>query len=50
LAHRVEADGELAAEGDGVLVHYDYATQSSLPILPAMRAKIEAFERATFSI
>ncbi|MBE7551374.1 MAG: thioesterase family protein [Anaerolineales bacterium] len=50
LAHRVEADGELAAEGDGVLVHYDYATQNSTPIPPEMRAKIEAFERATFNV
>lgn len=50
LAHRVEADGELAAEGDGVLVHFDYVTQSSIPISPEMRAKLEAFERATFNI
>ncbi|GIK40622.1 MAG: acyl-CoA thioesterase [Chloroflexi bacterium] len=50
LAHRVEADGELAAEGDGVLVHFDYVTQSSMPISPEMRAKLEAFERATFNI
>jgi acyl-CoA thioester hydrolase len=50
LAHRVEADGELAAEGDGVLVHYDYAIQSSTPIPPVMRAKIEAFERTTFNV
>ncbi|MCL4298249.1 MAG: acyl-CoA thioesterase [Anaerolineae bacterium] len=50
LAHRVEADGELAAEGDGVLVHYDYAAQTSTPIPSEMRAKIEAFERATFNV
>lgn len=50
LAHRVEADGELAAEGDGVLVHYNYTTQSSMPISAEMRAKIAAFEQSTFDI
>lgn len=45
LEHRLEADGELAAEGDGVLVHYDYAAQSSITISPEMRTRIEAFER-----
>jgi acyl-CoA thioester hydrolase len=50
LAHRIEADGELAAEGDGVLVHYDYATQSSMPISAEMRAKIAAFEQTMFDI
>lgn len=50
LAHRIEADGGLAAEGDGVLVHYNYATQSSMSISGEMRAKIEAFEQATFDI
>ena len=44
LEHRIEADGELAAEGHGILVHYDYATQRSTAISPEMRAKIEAFE------
>lgn len=50
LAHQVEADGELAAEGDGVMVHFDYAVQSSTPIPPEMRVKIEAFEHATFNV
>lgn len=50
LAHRVEADGELAAEGDGVLVHYNYTTQSNMPISSEMRARIEAFEHATFEV
>lgn len=45
LEHRVEADGELAAEGYGVLVRYDYGTNQSVLISPEMRAKIEAFEQ-----
>ena len=45
LEHRLEADGELAAEGHGILVHYDYAAQSSTLISPEMRARIEAFEQ-----
>jgi len=44
LDHRVEADGELAAEGYCVLVHFDYATQKSTPVTPEMVRKIEAFE------
>lgn len=44
LDHRVEADGELAAEGYCVLVHFDYATQQSISISPEMVRKIEAFE------
>ncbi len=50
LTHRVEADGKLAAEGDGILVHYDYASQRSTPIPAEMRAKIEAFEGSTFNV
>ncbi|MCK6625767.1 MAG: acyl-CoA thioesterase [Anaerolineae bacterium] len=47
LAHRVEVDGKLAAEGDGILVHYDYPNQRSTPISAEMRAKIEAFEQGS---
>ncbi|GAB4411235.1 MAG: thioesterase family protein [Anaerolineae bacterium] len=47
LAHRIEADGKLAAEGDGILVHYDYNNQCSTPIPAEMRAKIEAFEQGS---
>lgn len=50
LAHRIEADGKLAAEGDGILVHYDYAGQRSTPISDEMRAKIEAFEGSTLNV
>jgi acyl-CoA thioester hydrolase len=50
LAHRLEADGKLAAEGDGILVHYDYASQHSTPISAEMRAKIEAFEGSTLNV
>ncbi len=45
MENRVEADGELAAESYGVLVHYDYAAGSSLPISGEMRATIEKFEQ-----
>ncbi|MFN8454534.1 MAG: thioesterase family protein [Anaerolineae bacterium] len=48
LEHRVEADGELAAEGYGVIVHYDYAAGRSVPLSDELRAKIEAFEGLTF--
>ncbi len=44
LEHRIEADGQLAAEGYCVLVFFDYQTNKSMPILPEMLAKIEAFE------
>lgn len=44
LEHRIEADGQLAAEGICYLVHFDYSANRSIPITPAMVAKIEAFE------
>lgn len=47
LEHRIEANGELAAEGYGVLVHYDYSIQRSISISPEMRAQIEAFEQGS---
>ncbi len=49
LEHRIEADGELAAEGYSILVHYDYANNRSLAVSPEMRAKIEAFESSQLS-
>ncbi len=45
IENRVEADGEVAAESYGVVVHYDYAAARSQPISPEMRVKIETFER-----
>jgi acyl-CoA thioester hydrolase len=45
LEHRVEADGELAAEGYDIVVHYDYVANHSMPISPDIRAKIETFEQ-----
>lgn len=48
LEHRVEANGELAAEGYGVIVHYDYAANRSVALSEELRAKIEAFEGVTF--
>lgn len=47
IEHRVEVNGELASDGYGVLVHYDYANHRSLAVPPDMRAKIEAFEGKT---
>lgn len=44
LEHRLEAEGQLAAGGHCILVHYDYSQQRSVPISPQMRALIEAFE------
>jgi len=46
MAHRVETDGELAAEGYDILVYYDYAASRSLSLSPEIRARIEAFERS----
>jgi acyl-CoA thioester hydrolase len=44
MKHRVEAEGELAAEGYAVLVYYDYAANRSLTLPPELRAIIETFE------
>jgi acyl-CoA thioester hydrolase len=49
LEHRVEAEGELAAEGYGVIVHYDYSAGRSVPLSDELRAKIEVFEDLMFS-
>ncbi|MDX1522233.1 MAG: thioesterase family protein, partial [Anaerolineae bacterium] len=45
LEHRLEADGELAAEGFGILVHYDYGIDQSIAVTPEMRAILEEFEQ-----
>ena len=45
LEHRIEANGELAAEGYGILVHFDYAANHSIPVPPDMRVKIAEYEK-----
>jgi acyl-CoA thioester hydrolase len=50
LEHRVEANGVLVAEGYAFLVHYDYGAKCSKPISPEMRAQVEVFEGASFSV
>ena len=50
MEHRVEVDGELAAEVVDVLVHYDYPAKQSIPVSAQMRAKISAFEQKDFSV
>jgi len=44
LEHRIEADGNLAAEGHCILVYYDYNSDRSIPLSAEILAKIEAFE------
>ena len=44
LEHRLEADGKLAAEGECILVHYDYKNQRSMAISTEMRDLIKSFE------
>jgi acyl-CoA thioester hydrolase len=48
MEHRIEVDGELAAEAVDVLVHYDYPANQSIPVSVEMRAKIAAFEQVEF--
>jgi acyl-CoA thioester hydrolase len=50
MKHRVEVAGELAAEVEDVLVHYDYPANRSIPLSAAMRAKIAAFEQVDFEV
>ncbi len=50
MTHRVEVEGELAAEVLDVLVHYDYPAGRSIPVSAEMRAKISAFEQVDFDI
>ena len=49
MEHRVEADGKLAAEGYGIIVHYDYTTGESIPIPPDMRDRIENYEQGNIN-
>jgi acyl-CoA thioester hydrolase len=44
VEHQIEADGQLAALGWGILVHFDYETQKSQRIPDAYRQRINAFE------
>jgi acyl-CoA thioester hydrolase len=50
MAHRIEADGELAAEVFDVLVHYDYPAGRSIVVSDQMRTKISAFEQKDFAV
>ncbi len=45
LVYCIEANGELVAEGEAILVYYDYVANQSMPIPAAMRTKVEAFEQ-----
>ena len=44
VAQRIEADGQLAATADAVVVRYDYQAGASVRISDEFRAKIETFE------
>lgn len=44
-----EASGDLLAKAESVMVAYDYAGQSSMPIPADWRAKISAFEGREFA-
>ncbi len=44
IEHRIEADGQLAALAEGVVVHYDYQSAKSVRIPDEIRARVEAFE------
>ena len=44
LEHRIEADGQLAALSEAVVVHYDYETGKSVRIPDELRARVRAFE------
>lgn len=50
LEHRVEADGELTAEGHCILVHFDYTGQRSIAVPSEMKAKIAEYEGRNVSI
>ena len=49
VEHQIEADGQLAALGWGVLVHFDYETQKSKRIPDAYRRRISDFEAGDIS-
>ncbi len=44
MGFRIEADGALAAEGEAVIVSYDYEANQSTPVEETVRTRIEAFE------
>jgi acyl-CoA thioester hydrolase len=44
IEHRIEADGQLAALAEAVVVHYDYHAGRSVRIPDEIRARVEAFE------
>ena len=44
IDHRIDADGQLAALGQGVVVHYDYQAGKSVRIPDDIRARVEVFE------
>jgi acyl-CoA thioester hydrolase len=44
IEHRIEADGQLAALAEAVVVHYDYQAGRSVRIPDEIRARVEAFE------
>lgn len=48
MAYRVESEklGGVAAEGEGIVVLYDYAKEAKVPLPPELRAAIEALEAA----
>ena len=47
VEHRIEADGQLAALGKAVSVHYDYETGMSVPVPDRLKVRVEAFEDRT---
>ncbi len=44
IEHRIEADGQLAALAEAVVVHYDYQAGRSMRIPDEIRARVEAFK------
>jgi acyl-CoA thioester hydrolase len=44
IEHRIEADGQLAALAEAVVVHYDYQAGRSVRIPDEIRARVEAFK------
>lgn len=42
ISYRVWASGELAADGETVQVHYDYASGQARPLSDTLRAKLES--------
>ena len=48
LEHQIEADGEVAATGYGIVVQYDYERKESVPLSAEKRRNIELFEGRGF--